>query len=341
MGLLAFGTHVRRVEWAFGESGDGEGDPTRSLAWLVVEKLPLLALSMASAIVTTKAQTANYATGGPNWQPFAVRIENAVVAYVRYLEKAFWPSNLAVLYPHPGNSLRVWQILAAFVLLAMVTTLVVAARRRERYLLVGWLWFVGTLVPMIGLVQVGSQAMADRYAYLPLIGIFIMVCWAAGEWAERRKLSVHWVVATGLAVLAALAIISHRQIGYWKDDVALWSRAVQVTQRNYVAEDNLGVVLLNRGQLEQAITHLRSAEAVSPSDPRASLYIGFYEQQKGNLRGAIARYQRVLDLTQDDVVHTEGLRINALTNMSYAYRDLGDPSRAYECLEAAKRENHP
>jgi len=317
---------------------DGE-IPPKGLSWLVLEKLPLLALSVASAIVTVKAQAVNYAMGGANWQPLSVRVGNAIVSYVRYVGKAFWPSRLAVLYPHPGNSLTAWQTLAAFVFLAIVTALVVAARRRQPYFLVGWFWFLGTLVPMIGLVQVGSQAMADRYAYLPFIGIFIMVCWGVAAWALRRRLSVSWVAGTGFVVLVALTVVSHRQIGYWKDDVALWSRAVQVTSGNLVAEDNLGDVLLNRGQLQQAIVHLRAAEAISPSDPRASLSIGFYEQQSGNLRQAIDRYQRVLDLTQSDPVHTAGLRINALTNMSYAYRDLGETARAYQCLDAARSES--
>ncbi len=242
--------------FAASEAASGSGSmeneiPPKTLSWLVVEKVPLLALSVASAIVTVKAQAVNYAMGGPNWQPFTARLGNAIVSYVQYVGKAFWPSGLAVLYPHPGASLPAWEIVAALVFLAVVSVIVMALRRQQPYLLVGWFWFLGTLVPMIGLVQVGSQAMADRYAYLPFIGIFLMVCWGIAEWALRRRISVSWLEGTSLVVLAALAIISHRQIGYWKDDVAMWSRAVQVTKGNLVAEDNLGAVLLNRGELQQ------------------------------------------------------------------------------------------
>src|SRR5271165_55118 len=135
--------------------------PARSFSWLVLEKLPLIALSAASAVVTIMAQQEAGAMSGPHWQPFPIRIENAVVSYVRYVGKAFWPSHLALVYPHPGSSLPAWQVMTAPLLLLAVSALVVAARHRRRYLLVGWLWFLGTLVPMIGLVQVGVQAMAD------------------------------------------------------------------------------------------------------------------------------------------------------------------------------------
>jgi peptidoglycan/LPS O-acetylase OafA/YrhL len=119
--------------------------------------------------------------------PLSVRFANALVSYVWYVKKAFWPSHLALLYPHPPGLPPIWQMAAAVLFLLAVTALVIA-RRRQRYLLVGWLWFLGTLVPMIGLVQVGRQAMADRYAYLPFVGLFIMVCWGAAEWSEQMHL---------------------------------------------------------------------------------------------------------------------------------------------------------
>jgi protein O-mannosyl-transferase len=211
--------------------------PERTLAQLVLEKLPLFALSAASAIITVRAQRAGHAF---RLYPLSIRLENAIVAYAGYLKKAFWPVDLAPMYPHPGDSIAKWQVFEALLFLLAVTVLAAAEWRRRRYLPVGWLWFVGTLIPMIGLVQVGTQAMADRYAYLPLIGLFIMVCWGVGDWTEQRSVSRVWLGSASIAALVALAWIGHQQIGYWEDNVTLWTRTLQVTRNNWVAEDNLG-----------------------------------------------------------------------------------------------------
>jgi hypothetical protein len=310
--------------------------PSRSFFWLAMEKVPLLALSAASAVVTIKAQATGGAMSGPlNTYPFLMRLENAIVSYVRYLAKAIWPSRLAFMYPH--SPFAAWQVVAAFSLLAIITWAVFAGRR-HRYLLVGWLWFLGTLVPMIGLVQVGAQAMADRYAYLPLIGLFIMICWGVSEEARQRNLATASVAAVSLAALLMLAVVARRQITYWKDNVALWAHTVQVTRDNWIAENNLGAALLDEGQPEAAIGHFRAAEAIYPYDPRTFLFIGFYEQRRGNLRAAIAEYQHVLDVTQNDVWNNAKLRDNAFVNMGYAYRDLGDQARAAESFAAAEQQ---
>ncbi len=158
--------------------------PPRPFSWLVVEKLPLLVLAAASACITIVAQRAGGAMSGLSYFPRSIRLENAVVSYVRYIDKALWPARLANFYPHPQGLLNPWQVLAAFALLLGITALVIA-QRRHRYLLVGWFWFLGTMVPMIGIVHVGAQGMADRYAYLPFIGLFLMICWALADWARR------------------------------------------------------------------------------------------------------------------------------------------------------------
>jgi protein O-mannosyl-transferase len=310
--------------------------PPRSFSWLLVEKLPLFAFSAASAVVTIKAQGTGGAMSGPlNTYPFLLRLENAVVSYVRYIGKAIWPTGLAFLYPH--SSFAVWQVVAAFLLLAVITLMVIASRHR-RYLLVGWLWFLGTLVPVIGLVQVGAQAMADRYAYLPLIGLFIMICWGVSDLAEQRKIATASVATVSLAALLALASVAHRQISYWRSNVTLWAHTVQVTSGNWIAENNLGAALLDDGRMEEAIGHFRAAEAIYPYDPRTFLFIGFYEQQRGDLRAAIADYQRVISVTQHDIWNNAKLRDNAFLNMGYAYRDLGEPARAAESFAAAENQ---
>ncbi len=313
--------------------------PARKLSWLILEKLPLLALSVASGFVTVRAQRADNAMSNPlNAFPFAIRLGNAVLSYAQYLKTAFWPSHLSILYPHPGYSLKTWHVFVTLFLLMVISALVVR-NRRHRYLLVGWFWFLGTLVPMIGLIQVGSQAMADRYAYLPFVGLFIMICWGVAEWAELQHISTAWLAGISMAALLTLAAVTHRQIGYWKDDVTLWSHATQVTSGNWEAENNLGVTLLNEEQADQAIPHFRAAESMSPSNPWSKLYIGFYEQQKGHLPQAIERYKQVISMTQNDTLRCAGLRIPALSNMASVYQYLGDSAHASESSEAAKSES--
>ncbi len=202
--------------------------PARSFSWLVLEKLPLLVLVVASAVITLHAQR-EAATP----YPLSVRIGNALVSYVWYVRKAFWPSHLALLYPHPPGLPPIWQVVAAVLFLLAVTGLVIA-RCRQRFFLVGWLWFLGTLVPMIGLVQVGRQAMADRYAYLSFVGLFLMICWGAAEWGEHLHLRPAWLRTASVVVLLALAVVAHRQIGYWSDSITLWTRTLAVTRSHLI-----------------------------------------------------------------------------------------------------------
>src|SRR5271166_6257611 len=320
------------------KSAPGRVVRARSFLWLLMEKLPLFALSAADAVLTVKAQGSTGAINNIiNAYPFPIRLENAIVSYVRYMGKAVWPSNLAIYYPHPESWLNLWQVAGAAVLLLVITVLVIAGRR-WRYFLVGWFWFLGTLVPMIGLVQVGGQGMADRYAYLPLIGLFIMICWGVGDWFEQRHLATAWLAGPSLAALLVLTVAAHRQIGYWSDNVTLWSHAVQVTSGNWIAENNLGAALMDKGRMEDAIVHFRSAAAIYPYDPRSFLFIGYYEQQRGNHREAIEQYEKVITVTQNDIWNNAKLRDDAFVNMGYAYRDLGDPAHASENFAAAENQ---
>jgi len=301
----------------------------RGFSSLVIEKLPLFALSAASAIITMKAQSAGGAVRSDLEYPFSVRLGNALLAYTRYLGKAVWPSHLAAMYPHPGESLQAWQAVAAALLLGFISAGVWAARRR-RYLLVGWLWFLGTLVPMIGLVQVGGQSMADRYAYLPLIGLFVMIAWGVADWAQHKHLPTRWLGIPTVLVLLIFSLLTHRQLAYWHDSITLWSHALEVTSRNFVAEDSLGGALVNEGQYEQAIPHFRSAVEINAHDPLGHLNICAYEQQHENFMQAIEHCRMVLRFTRDT-----GLQANAYTNLGGAYRKIGDPSHAKASYEAA------
>ena len=213
-----------------------------SFVGLLVEKIPLLVLSAASAWITMKAQ--EDAVRPLQEFPFAIRIENAVVAYGLYLWKMIWPARLVVLYPHPTSLLPARQVGMASVLLVGVTALVVVFRRR-RYLPVGWFWFLGMLVPVIGLVQPGEGAMADRYAYVTLIGIFIMIAWGLDEWAQATGVRQRWRVVVAMGVVIALGVVSVRQMSYWDSEYDLWSHTLALTKDNPLAHGRLAMALLN------------------------------------------------------------------------------------------------
>ncbi len=294
--------------------------------WLLLEKLPLLALSAASAVLTVNAQAGGGAT---SYYGHVLRLENALVSYARYLGKAFWPSRLALFYPYPLKPYPLWQLCgAAFILLAI--TLAVALAYRRRYLTVGWLWFLGTLVPMIGVVQVGTQAMADRYAYLPFVGLFIMVCWLVAEWVAQMHLSPVLLRTASMVVLLSLALVSHRQVGFWNDHITLWTHVLEVTNNNWVGENNLGTALLKTGRMEEAIPHFRAAAALNPTDPNSTMNIGTYEQAHGNLPAAIELYRKAAEMARNPKV-----KARAYNNLGYAYKDIGDLADARSSLQSA------
>ena len=303
------------------------------LSRLLLEKLPLLVLSAASAWITMQAQREGGAMRSAAQFSIGVRLENAVVAYATYLWKMIWPSHLAPLYPHPGDSLAFWQVaVSALVLLAV--TGVVAGFRSRRYLLTGWLWFLGTLVPVIGLVQVGDQAMADRYAYIPLVGIFVMLAWGAADLADSRQigLTARWIPAA--CILLALAFATHRQLGYWSSNYDLWTHALAVTDRNFIAQDNLGGALLLLDRPDEAYSHFQAAAQINPSDPMSHSNLGAYLQEHGKLPEAVQQYDRTIRLTSD-----AGLLAATYANLGAAYRKLGEDEKARENYDQALRQN--
>jgi tetratricopeptide (TPR) repeat protein len=319
--------------------GGGEKmPPGKSLSGLIVEKSPLFALAVVSAIVTMKSQLVAGTVDADKRISLSIRLGNAIVSYVRYLGKAFWPSNLALFYPHPGTSLQAGQVLAALLVLLAVSGLVIALRRR-RYPVVGWLWFLGTLVPMIGLVQLNHQAMADRYAYLSFVGLFIFVCWAVADFAEERQLSPVWLRAVSVAGLLLLSVLTYRQIGFWADNLTLWSHTLEVTEGNYLAENIVGSTLMDQGQPEQALPHFQAALAINPADPSTYMYLGAYEQGHGNLQQAIEEYRQTIALTDNAVQRNLWLRSTVFDRMGLAYRQLGDFEQARQSFQKALQIN--
>jgi tetratricopeptide (TPR) repeat protein len=302
----------------------------RSFSFLFLEKVPLLLLSAGSGVLTLLAQRAGHAV---RTLPASERWGNAMVAYVRYLGKAFWPARLAVLYPHPGDSLPAWEIIAAAAILLSITVLVFRFRER-RYLVVGWLWFLGTLAPVIGIVSVGEQAMADRYAYLPYIGLFFAVVWLVADIAREWKIRAVWLAAPAVLILATLGVLSRRQLSYWYDSETLWRHTLSVTERNYMAHGGLARALANEGRTEAAIVEFNAAESLHAYSFSDMVVLGVYEQTHGQAQDAISQYGRALGAAPDS-----NSRAVALSCLGSAYMQVGDFKRAEMNYASALQQN--
>jgi len=348
LGRIAFrhSLFAFRQKACSGDSGEqrdsGEGRTVSSekpFLWLVLEKVPLLLLSAISALITVHAQRAGGAMGGAlRFYPWPLRVENALISYSRYVGKAIWPAHLAFFYPHPSG-FQMQQVWQALVLLQLATAFVFYFHSR-RYLVVGWLWFLGALVPMIGVVQVGGQAMADRYAYLPFVGLFIAFCWGAADLAQLRHVPGSLMAGASVVVLALLMLGTHRQLGYWSSDLALWSHTAQVTSNNSAAENLLGETLQRSGHLEAAMAHFRAASAMDPLLPFPRYHIGVYEARHGDAREALEQFQKVIAVTERDQGVLAELRADTYLRMSAAYEAMGDLSDAERCVARALAERH-
>jgi protein O-mannosyl-transferase len=325
---------LQRISFAFNKESapkpPGETYPAKGIWWLLCEKLPLCVIALASAAITIKAQH-----GARNWFPRTSRVGNALLSYAQYLSKTFWPSRLALMYPHPGASINWWHVAAAALVLLVVTGLVIAGRN-YRYLSVGWCWFLLMLVPMLGIVQVGIQARADRYAYLSVLGIFIMVCWGVSDWAERKRFPASSLAGASIAVLLALALVGLHQIGYWSNNELLWMHTLQITKSNWVAEDALGAVLAMQGRVREAMPHFYTAVAINPADSSSNMAIGIYQLRRGDFADALDHYRVVLK----DKSVKQSMLFQAYEGMARAYRALGDTADEEECLQAANRLRH-
>jgi protein O-mannosyl-transferase len=240
-----------------------QNKPRLRKSLLVWEKVPLLMLSAATAVLTMKAEKAGGAVNSR--YSLLLRLETGVISYVRYLGKALWPSKLVALYPHPTELYPAWQVGAALILLALITVAVLLARDR-RYLAVGWLWFLGAMVPMIGRVQVGTQAMADRFAYLPFIGLFVMGTWLVADCCRAGRISASRPALAAFSCLLILGVLTYRQVGFWHDIRSFWQRTLALTQNNYVAHDSFGTYLAAQGDADEAAAHFRAAILIRPDD---------------------------------------------------------------------------
>jgi protein O-mannosyl-transferase len=265
----------------------------------VLEKIPLVMLSAFSSIITFLVQKG--AVGWTEDLPIVERINNALVSYVLYVWQMLWPVNLAVFYPHPENRLPVWEIAFCVLLLIFITAVAIALRRQRPYLAIGWLWYLGMLVPVIGLVQVGWQGRADRYTYLPQIGLYMAITWGVADLTAlyRRQRTVLSTVA--IIIIGALSFSAWVHTSYWRDSETLFKHALAVTTNNDVAENNLGIVFLGQGKLEEAISLLQAAVDLRPDNSAAHENLAKALLQKGRVTDALIHYRKLLELQPDNM----------------------------------------
>jgi tetratricopeptide (TPR) repeat protein len=282
----------------------GRFNELKGLRWFsraIADKAPFLALSAIFCAVTYLAQVNAGAAADMVSMPLDFRVSNALVSYIRYIGKIFCPTSLAALYPLDIKGYPLWQVIACLVLLLILTAAVIVERRRHRFLLTGWLWFIGTLVPVIGLVQVGVQSMADRYMYLPGIGIYIIVAWLAGEATTKYRLPKAVPATAGAMILIVLLLITRNQVGYWKDSESLFKHALDVTTNNYIMQSNYGEALRRRGHLDEAIENFTQALALNPGWINAHEKLAGALQEKGFDAEAILEFELVLRARPDKI----------------------------------------
>ncbi len=285
---------------------------------LILEKIPFLVLTAGSCIATILAQQKVFET---SFRPeLAERVGNAVVSYAVYLGEIAYPAHLAVLYPYRAGEPGMGAVLLAFLVLLAITCLAFVLRKSYPFLLIGWFWFLGMLVPMIGLVQVGLQSHADRYTYLPQIGLCIAVTWGAGELSSRWRHGRRAAAISALFLVTTLGVSSYRETSHWRDSETLWSHAIENTSANSVAQNGLGRVLLENGELAGAASHFQEALKLEPLSGVIHTNLGKTFEREGRVDEAMSEFQRALQLKPDD---------------ADAFYDLGNVAMAKEQIEQA------
>lgn len=312
---------------------------------LIREKLPLFALSVASSIVTFVAQREGGTVASTIRLPMSERLGNAVIAYASYVEKMLWPAHLAAYYPYP-RILPVAEAAIGAMLLLIITAAAVATARRRPYFLVGWLWYLGTLVPAIGIVQVGTQAMADRYTYLPLIGLFIAIAWGAGDVVDHWNQLTMPAAVVAATVLFACVAMSRTQVAYWQSSATLWRHALDVTTDNYAAHTYYGNALAAQGKTDAAVAEYRQALLIRADYPEAHNNLGPALAAQGKLDEAVAHFREAIRLRPNyaDAYSNLGVALasqgrwdEAIAQYTLALRYDPDHARARANLQLALR----
>lgn len=274
------------------QSGDGRN---MSLSWLIIEKIPMFILVVISGVVTFMVQKNGGAVESLAICSVSTRLQNALFSYLMYMLKMIWPCCLSVFYPYPGQ-VALWKVAGAAISLLMVTVVSVVYKRKRPWLLMGWLWYIGTLVPVIGIVQVGLQGMADRYTYIPLIGLFVILSWGSAEIECKNQRYRFFAVGTAVGILSILGACTFYQVKHWEGSFTLFSHAVKVTKDNWLAHNNLGNALIRLGRAEESIPHFREALKINPQNPMVNFNLGEVMLRQGRINEAEVYYLKAIEL---------------------------------------------
>jgi protein O-mannosyl-transferase len=294
---------------------------------VIVEKAPLLALSTASCVATLLAQ--GDAISSIAWLPLWWRLNNAFVSYIVYVRQMMWPAGLAPFYTYP-QTLPHWEITLSVLLLIAITAAAVVLRRKHPYVVTGWFWYLGMLMPVIGVIQVGSQAHADRYTYLPQIGLYLALTWAVVDLSKSWH--YRWILGiAAAAVVASLSWSAWTQASYWRDSESLWKHTLAVTSNNEVAANNLGNLFLEKGLIDQAAVYYQKAVNVWPNHPTFQANLGKALLRKGLADQAIPHFQKAMELPSS---HDEAARGQAQSNIGNALLQKGASRRGDRSVSA-------
>ena len=325
-----------------GQKSEVRGQRSEIQIWLslVAEKIPLLALSAAASVATVFAQTVTMAS--LEQLPLLARLKNAAVSVIAYLRQTFWPTHLAAFYPHPHDQLNIWVVLACVALIVVLTLLAIFFGRKHPYVFVGWFWYLLLLVPVLGIVQAGLQARADRFTYLPHIGITMLLTWTCADLTQQLRNRQAILASVATFVIAASIILAYKQTIYWRDSISLWEHALAVTRDNQTAHQNLAAALWTKGRIAEshvhsraaAIAHARTTLRDYPFDIATHNDLGVLLVQNGDVRGGIEQWEISLQLNPDDG--------NALNNLAwvlatYPEDSIRDGKLAVELAEKATR----
>jgi tetratricopeptide (TPR) repeat protein len=299
-----------------------------SLLYLLIEKAPLFAMTLASCIVTFVIQKKG---GAMEWEKYdlPIRLANASISYLQYINKMIWPAHLAVFYPHPNQNVSILYAVISTIFLLAVTILIFRFAKERRYLVVGWLWYLGTLVPVIGLIQVGAQAMADRYTYIPLTGLFIIIAWGLSDLLAKWRNKKIALTMAALLIIIDMSICTHFQLGYWQNSLTLFQHALDVTKDNYVAHFSIAGPLREQGKLNETIYHCSEAIRIKPHYTKAIVSLGTALDEIGRIDEAIEEYKKCLQITPNDPL--------ALNNLGIALGRQGKFDEAVKCFTEALR----
>ncbi|MGB5747187.1 MAG: tetratricopeptide repeat protein [Desulfobacterales bacterium] len=292
-------------------------NPVMPVTRLVLEKLPLLTMAVFVSILTYTQQKSFGDITSLKTSPIVDRFANAFISYVKYIANLIWPRDLTVLYPYP-NAWPIWQAAGSCLMLGLLSGLVIKYFRKYPYLIVGWLWFLGTLVPVIGIIQFGAQPMADRYTYVTFIGLYIMIAWGIAELLGNWRYKKVVLASATTVILLALMISARTQTAYWTNSIRLFNHAIEVTRDNFLAHRNLGLALSYRGELDKALGHFKTALRINPKSARSYNDIGTYLMLKGRYDDSMGYFQKALYLQPDFPKAHNNLGLVLMSKKNYA-----------------------